>query len=249
MEAIADDGKVVITTENKYIDKSFIGYEKMDEGEYVAVTISDSGMGISDKDLERIFEPFYSKKELGRSGTGLGMAVVWGVIKDHNGYIDIKSSIGTGTAITVYLPATRQQIMEDIDPASINDFMGNDETILIIDDIKEQREIASTLLTSLGYKADAVSGGEKAIEFLKNDKVDLVILDMIMNPGMDGLETYKNIIKIHPGQKAILVSGFSETKLVRQAQALGAGPYIQKPYTMEKIGHAVKTELNCSSKK
>jgi two-component system cell cycle sensor histidine kinase/response regulator CckA len=121
--------------------------------------------------------------------------------------------------------------------------MGKEESILVVDDVKDQRELALTLLTKLGYAADTVSSGVGAVEYLKERRVDLIVLDMIMDPGIDGLDTYKKIIEVHTGQKAIIASGFSETDRVKEAQRLGAGQYIKKPYTLEKIGLAVKEEL------
>jgi DNA-binding NtrC family response regulator len=122
--------------------------------------------------------------------------------------------------------------------------MGKGESVLVIDDIAEQREIATNLLTRLGYQVHAVSGGEEAVEYLKGNKADILLLDMIMAPGIDGLETYKRVQEIYPKQKAILVSGFSETDRIKKAQKLGAGPYVKKPYMMEKIGTAIRDELN-----
>jgi len=121
--------------------------------------------------------------------------------------------------------------------------MGKGQTVLVIDDVKEQRELLSEILTTLGYSASTVSSGEAAIEYLQNNSVDLIILDMIMDPGMDGLDAYKQILKLHPGQKAIIASGYSETNRVKEAQRLGTGKLVKKPYTLEKIGFAVKTEL------
>jgi CheY-like chemotaxis protein len=121
--------------------------------------------------------------------------------------------------------------------------MGRGETILVVDDVKEQREVAASMLTRLGYRVEAVSGGEEAIVYLKAGKVDLIVLDMIMDPGMDGLETYQRALAINPKQRAIIVSGFSETDRVHKALALGAGAYVRKPYMMEKIGMAVRREL------
>ena len=115
---------------------------------------------------------------------------------------------------------------------------------MVVDDIAEQRDIASRLLTRLGYEVHVVSSGEEAVEYLKENQMDILVLDMIMPPGIDGLETYQKILAINPKQKAILVSGFSETEQVREAQRLGAGIYVKKPYLMEKIGVAIRDELN-----
>ncbi len=126
---------------------------------------------------------------------------------------------------------------------TIEDFKGDGETILVVDDVESQRDISCKMLDTLGYKTKAVSSGEEAVEYLKENSVDLILLDMIMDPGINGRETYERIIKIHPKQKAIIVSGFTETADVKDAQKLGAGKYIKKPVTLEKIGLAVKVEL------
>jgi len=242
-EAMIDGGKVFISTENRYIDRPISGYENVEEGDYITLRVSDAGTGISSEDIDRIFEPFYTKKQMGRSGTGLGMAVVWGTVKDHEGYIDIQSTEGKETTFTLYFPVTRREIAKEEVILAIEDYIGKGESILVVDDVKEQREIAFTMLSTLGYVADAVSSGEEAVEYLKEHTVDLIVLDMIMAPGMDGLDTYRKILEMHPGQKAIIASGFSETDRVKEAQSLGAGVYVRKPYSLEKIGIAIKTEL------
>ncbi|MCD4720598.1 MAG: response regulator [Desulfobacula sp.] len=244
VEAMPEGGNIFISTQSKYIDKPIRGYDDIKEGDYIILSVSDSGIGISSEDLERIFEPFYTKKVMGRSGTGLGMAVVWGTVKDHKGYIDVKSTEGKGTIFTLYFPVSRKEITGKEKTLPMEEYMGRKETILVVDDVKEQREIASRILKKLGYSATSVSSGEEAVDYMKDNSADLLILDMIMNPGIDGLETYKKILELHPGQKAIIASGFSETNRVKEAQRLGAGKYIKKPYTMEKIGVAVKKELD-----
>jgi two-component system cell cycle sensor histidine kinase/response regulator CckA len=243
-EAMSEGGTISISTENRYVDTPIRGYDHVEEGDYVTVTVSDTGIGISKEDRERIFEPFYTKKVMGRSGTGLGMAVVWGTIKDHKGYIDIQSTRGKGTTFTLYFPITREEIATDKPLLSTKDYIGKGESILIVDDVKEQREIASVMLKKLGYSVTSVPSGEEAIEYMKDNSADLLILDMIMDPGIDGLETYKRILTLHPHQKAIIASGFSETDRVKEAQRRGAGAYVKKPYTLEKIGLAVRNELD-----
>jgi len=243
-DAISGEGLIKISTTNRYIDKTIKGYDKVKEGDYVVLTVTDNGVGISPTDLQKIFEPFYTKKVMGRSGTGLGMAVVWGTVKDHNGYIDIESTEGEGTTFNLYFPITREKAEKESIAPSMKEYMGNGEKVLVIDDMKDQREIATTLLSKLGYSVDVASSGEEAVEYVKNNTPDLLILDMIMEPGIDGLDTYKKILELKPNQKAIIASGFSETDRVKKAQALGAGQYVKKPYTLEKIGLAVKTELS-----
>jgi signal transduction histidine kinase/ActR/RegA family two-component response regulator len=242
-EAMPSGGKVVLSTENLYVDKPIRGYDQVVEGDYVVLTVTDSGAGIKPEDQERIFEPFYTKKVMGRSGTGLGMAVVWGTVKDHHGYIDMQSAEDFGTTFRLYFPVSREDPSEQRISHCVEDYQGDGETILVVDDVEEQRIIATALLQKLGYNVTAVSGGEEALSHLKEQPFDLLLLDMIMDPGMDGLDTYKSILKFHPHQKAIIASGFSETERVRQAQELGAGEYVKKPYTLEKLALAVKAEL------
>jgi CheY-like chemotaxis protein len=121
--------------------------------------------------------------------------------------------------------------------------MGKEESILIVDDVEGQRDLAAGMLRKLNYNVASVPSGEEAIAYLKEHKIDLILLDMIMDPGMDGLETYEKVLEIHPQQKAIIVSGFSESDRVITAQALGAGAYVRKPYVIEKLGLAIKKEL------
>jgi PAS domain S-box-containing protein len=242
-EAMPAGGTVLIKAENQYIDKPIRGYDDVEEGDYVVLTVSDTGMGIHPDEISKIFEPFYTKKVMGRSGTGLGMAVVWGTVKDHKGYIHVESGLGSGTVFKLYFPVTRKQhAQHQYDNKSI-DYQGKGESILVVDDAPQQRDIASKILSQLGYSVKTVESGEKAVEFLKKDAVDLIVLDMIMPPGIDGLETYERIIELNPTQKAIIASGYSETGRVKKAQQLGAGKYVKKPYTVQKIGLAVKSEL------
>jgi CheY-like chemotaxis protein len=241
-EAIAGEGCVWIETGNCYVDKPIKGYDTVNEGEYVLLQVSDDGVGMAPEEMERIFEPFYTKKVMHRSGTGLGMAVVWGTVKDHKGYIDVFSRQDEGTRVTLYFPVTRRRLGEEAAPP-VEDYKGEGESILVVDDVKEQREITCSMLEALGYTVEAAPGGEAAIEAIKQQTFSLVVLDMIMDPGMDGLDTYKRMIEICPGQKAIIVSGFSETVRIMEAQRLGAGAYLKKPYTLDRLGQAVKEEL------
>ncbi len=242
-EAMPNGGKIRITTENRYVSKVISGYNDVKEGDYVVLTVSDTGEGIPQEDMERIFEPFYTKKKMGKSGTGLGMAVVWGTILDHKGHIDLQSIPEKGTTFTLFFPITREELAEKQSSLPIEEYMGNGESILIVDDVKEQRQIASAILSELKYAVTTVSSGEEAVEYMQQHSTDLLVLDMIMAPGIDGLETYKKILQAHPQQKAIIASGFSETDNVKEAEKLGVGHYIKKPYTLEKIGTAVKAEL------
>lgn len=243
-EAMPGGGKFRISTKNQYLDKPVTGYDEITKGDYVVLNVADTGIGISEEDIERIFEPFYTKKKMGRSGTGLGMAVVWGTVQDHNGYILVQSKEGEGTTVTLYFPATSQTKPVKEEPQfSFDQLKGNDESILVVDDVEEQREVITLMLEKLAYSVHTVSSGEEAIEFISHRPVDLLVLDMIMDPGINGLETYKRILKMYPHQKAIIISGYSETKEIKEVRLLGAGAYIKKPYGIETIGKAVKKEL------
>jgi len=244
-EALPNGGTVTLSTNNQYVDKPINGYDlSIHEGEFVVLRVADNGTGIAPEDLNRIFEPFYTKKVMGRSGSGLGMAVVYGTVKDHQGYIDVHSIEGVGTTFELYFPITREAISAKQTTVPMAAYTGGGQNILVVDDVQEQREIASGILTHLGYSVATVASGEEAVEHLTNNSVDLMVLDMIMDPGIDGLDTYKKIIKLRPRQEAIITSGFSETERVKECQRLGAGQFIQKPYTFERIGVAVKNAIN-----
>ncbi len=242
-EANLVNGTVRITAENRYVDKPTDAYERIEEGEYVVLSVADTGIGINREDLKKIFEPFYTKKKLGRSGTGLGMTLIWSTVKDHDGFIDIQTEEGRGTVFDLYFPAARNVSEEMARHFSLEDCRGT-ESVLVVDDIPEQREIASLMLRKLGYDVRAADSGEDAIRQLKNGTVDILVLDMIMDPGIDGCETYRRIVASHPGQKAIITSGFTESDRVKEAQRLGVGSYIKKPYSLEVIARAVRGELD-----
>ncbi|MBW1749878.1 MAG: response regulator [Deltaproteobacteria bacterium] len=244
-EAVESIGRVFVTTENRKVDNLFRGYEIIEKGNYVVLKIQDSGMGMSQEVLDKIFEPFYTKKQMGRSGTGLGMTVVWGTIKDHGGYLDIESKPGKGTTISLFFPVASQDIPTYQEESAENKQLdqGAGQSVLIVDDEVEQREIGVSILEKLGYRAWALSSGEEAVEFIKKQPVDLVLLDMIMPSGMDGLDSYRKILMITPGQKAVIVSGYSANDRVRDALELGIGAYLKKPYTIEQVSQAIHQEL------
>ena len=218
-EAIEGRGTVIISTANQYLDEPLKGYESIRTGEYVKLSVSDDGSGISPEDIERIFEPFYTKKVMGKSGTGLGLAVVWNTVQDHNGYINVNSS-GEGTTFELYFPVTREELAAEEEDVPLKDYLGHGEKILIVDDEERQREIASGMLIELGYHVETVSSGEEAIEYVKTNPIDLIVLDMVMPKGINGRKTYEEIIKIRPGQKAVIASGYAKSKEVDIAQGL-----------------------------
>ncbi len=248
-EAMRDEGTVWISAKNQHVEKLNTLFGEVPEGDYAVVEVEDTGVGIPEEDLERIFEPFYTKKVLGRNGTGLGMAVVWSAVRDHDGFIDVKSAKGEGALFRVFFPVTKRQFSNHDPGSHAGDYRGRGEKILVVDDVREQREIASAMLSGLGYAVAVVASGEDAIRYVRDNPVDLVILDMIMDPGIDGLDTYKGIIEMYPAQKALVVSGFSETDRIKDILRLGASAYIKKPYILEKIGKAVREVLDDNNKK
>jgi two-component system cell cycle sensor histidine kinase/response regulator CckA len=245
-EAQPGGGRVVIATERRVLAQPHQGYQTIAPGEYVVLRVADAGHGIAEADWSRIFEPFYTKKVLGRSGTGLGMAVVWGTMQDHGGGIDIQSRLGEGTIFELYLPATREPVAHQGPAVDLVGLLGRSQPILVVDDVQEQREVAARMLTRLNYLAFTVASGEKAVAFLQDHPVDLVVLDMIMEPGMDGLDTWRALRAQQPGLRAVIVTGFAETERVLEAQRLGAGPCLHKPYTIEELGQAVREALRAA---
>ncbi len=240
--SLKETGHVTISTANHYVDDSLAGILDLPLGEYVMLCVSDNGSGIPGEYHKKIFDPFFTQKEMGRSGTGLGLTVVWNTVQDHKGQVRVLSN-EKGTRFELFFPAIRNQLPQREKTNSLAEIKGQGQRILIVDDLANQRKIAGTILKNLGYQVFAVEDGVKAVEFVKENPVDLVILDMIMEPSISGFETYQRIKKINPGQKAIIASGHSESEEVLMTQDLGAGAFVKKPYTILDMGIAVKEEL------
>jgi PAS domain S-box-containing protein len=242
-EAIETGGQIIISTKNCDLVGPLKDYNQVNTGVYAVLSISDTGSGISEEEINRIFEPFYTKKVMGRSGTGLGLTVVWNTVQDHNGYVVVTNPQNV-TRFDLYFPITQERIKQRQKKISIEEYHGNLENILVVDDEKNQRDIACEMLKTLGYKTVEAQSGEAAVEQVQKNAFDLILLDMIMPSGMNGHETYKQILKYFPNQKAIIASGFSINEDVKAAQQLGAGQFIKKPYTIEELGMAIKSELS-----
>ena len=241
VDAMNENGTIRVQTENYYIDQTSITYSKIPIGEYVKVTIADNGCGIPPEILQKIFDPFFSTKKAGnQSGSGLGMSVVDSVIKDHNGFVDVQSELDIGTSFYLYFPITREKNKFEEE----SQLKLGTEKILLVDDDPIQREVSTHILQKLGYKVSISKNGEEAINYIKNHPQEIVILDMIMPPGIDGTETYKQIIKTYPNQKAIIVSGFSESVRVKEALKLGVGAFLKKPFTKTSLAAAIRNELD-----
>jgi CheY-like chemotaxis protein len=240
-DAVKDNGTVRIKTENYYADQVTLRYGRIPKGEYVKVTVSDTGCGISKEQLTKVFEPFFTTKTTDKQrGSGLGLSVVHSVMEDHNGYVDLSSTVGKGTSFFLYFPIAR----ETGEIQKSDEITGGTESILVVDDDTMQREIAQKLLGKLGYVVTATESGEKAVEFLKCTPHDLLVLDMIMPDGMDGVDTYRGALDINPAQRAIVVSGYAETDRIDLALKLGAGAFLRKPLTLKALAVSVRRELD-----
>ena len=241
-EAMPAGGRVNIELKEARIQAGQQMAPGLKPGHYVRLTVSDSGTGMSADVLDRIFEPFFTTKQMGRSGTGLGMAVVWGTVQDHEGHIEIRSKPEEGTSFDLYLPVSDaiSEPASDV-PASLP--KGNEASILVVDDVAEQCQITSDILEQLGYRVQTASSGEGAVAYLQDDHADLVVLDMTMNPGIDGLETFRRILEFKPRQRVIITSGYSESAKIRETLRLGAKSYLRKPFSMDALAMSVHKAL------
>ncbi|MCW5201685.1 MAG: response regulator [Candidatus Electrothrix communis] len=243
-EAVVGNGVISITTHNTQVDEVKALEYEIAEGEYIVLSVEDTGSGIPEKDLQHIFEPFYTKKSMGRSGTGLGLTVVWNTVQDHESKIFVTSG-EKGTCFQIYFPVSKEKVVVTEESSEQEKIAERSGTILIVDDEPQLRDIAARMLKSIGYTVDSVCSGELAIKYILDKPVDLIVIDMQMEPGMNGHDTYIEISKISPGQKAVIVSGFSDSADVKAALKLGANGFIKKPYSLDQLGRAVKEAL-CS---
>jgi CheY-like chemotaxis protein len=213
-EAVGAGGTIEINTVNRVLDGEEAADRELPPGTYVVLGVQDNGPGIPPGDIEHIFEPFYSRKVMGRSGSGLGLTVVWNTVREHGGAVFVTSD-DTGSLFELYLPVTRtrQEDTAGSDRAELP--RGRGESILVVDDESQLRDIAGRMLSLLGYRVLLADSGEEALAMLAEYPMDLVVLDMIMEPGMSGRETFEQILVRHSGQKAVVGTGFSDSEDVR----------------------------------
>jgi len=240
-DSVGTFGTVTVRTENFYVDVAIGRLWPVPVGEYVKLTIADTGPGIPASILPHIFDPFFTTKTTDRQrGSGLGLSVVHTVVEDHHGYVDCQTEETKGTSMFIYLPITR-----DVpEVTAVDQIAGGTERILIADDDQVQREVSLRLLEKLGYLVQAVSSGELAAAWLSEHSCDLLILDMIMPGGMDGTDTLRAVLARIPDQKSLIVSGYAESSRVNEALALGARGFVRKPLTLKSIAHAVRRALD-----
>ena len=241
-QAMQGGGDLYLETENVHLEEDYDKPYEIIPGPYVRISVSDTGVGI-DKDMQqRIFEPFFTTKGVGK-GTGLGLASAYGIIKNHNGIINVYSEKSHGATFKIYLPASDKKIHIDKQPTV--KLLRGKETILLVDDEKMVSDIGKEVLKKLGYTAITAASGTEAIRFFKKHKneIDLVILDMVM-PDMSGSETYDHIKKINPDIKVLLSSGYSINGGATDILNRGCNGFIQKPFNLNQISRKIREILD-----
>ncbi len=239
-EAIADVGTVRVALQGLELTQPKSGYETVPPGRWILVRVQDTGSGIAAEDLPHIFEPFYTKKKMGRSGTGLGMTIIRHAVKDMGGFIDVESTPGRGTTFTLYLPEA------DPPPAQASKEVftqalprGSGEKILVVEDMEDQRTLVESLLTDLGYRVSTASSGREALALAATQNFDGLVLDMTLGDDLDGSDVYREIRKRHPTIKAVIVSGDVSGSRVAAVEALGVSRFLAKPYSLKKLAETV----------
>jgi signal transduction histidine kinase/CheY-like chemotaxis protein len=240
-QAMPRGGELYLRTENIVLDDKRSRLFDIASGNYVRIIIKDTGVGMDDNTLQRIFEPFFTTKEIG-TGTGLGLASAFGIIKNHNGYIDVKSREGQGSTFTIYLPAfdgeipDKEEAQDDLPP-------GN-ETILLVDDEETILDACGTMLNRMGYTVITARGGREAIAVYqeRHADIDMVILDIIM-PDINGGEVFDHLVEIDPHVKVLLSSGYTIEDQAAAILERGCNGFIQKPYEMEQLNRSIREIL------
>jgi nitrogen-specific signal transduction histidine kinase/CheY-like chemotaxis protein len=247
-DAMPEGGTLRIETQNISLDEDFCKrYAEIKPGEYVLLSISDTGHGMNEDTLEHIFDPFYTTKEVGK-GTGLGLAIVYGIVKNHEGYIMCSSRPETGTHFRLYFPATEleTEVVDATDTAESQPFgLGGNETVLLVDDEEFIRELGMDLLGQAGYTVLTANDGEQALEvyWREHNRIDLVILDLIM-PGMGGSKCLEELLRIDPQAQILIASGYSPDATTKGNLQSGAVDFISKPYDTKQLLALVRKILD-----
>ena len=239
--AMEDGGDIYIQTENIYLSDEYCKPFEVSQGNYVKVSVTDTGVGMDQDIIERIFEPFFTTKDVGK-GTGLGLASAYGIIKNHNGIIRVYSEKNHGTTFNVYLPALDLEKVKDIEIRT--KMARGNESILLVDDEEDAIKAEALMLRELGYKVFSALSGKEAIDLYKENMgdLDLVALDMIM-PEMNGKDTYDALKKINPEVKVLLMSGYSLNKQIEELMDKGCNGFIQKPFKIVHLSQKLREVL------
>jgi len=240
-DAMPRGGDLILKTRNTTYEEMRGNPYDLKPGHYVLLTVTDTGIGMDKKTMERIFDPFFTSKELGR-GTGLGLASVYGIIKGHDGYIGVDSNKGYGTTFSIYMSASEKAIQESV--KTTEDFVKRTGTILVVDDEEVIRKVGHAMLQATGYRALTARDGIEAVEVYRNhrDDIDLVLLDMVM-PNMGGGKTYDTLKEINPDIKVLLSSGYSIEGQATEILNRGCNGFIQKPFTIKQLSKKISEIL------
>jgi len=244
-DAMPQGGRLVIETKNVTLDAEFCkAHLGSKPGDYVMLGVSDTGHGMDNKTIAHIFEPFYTTKGPGK-GTGLGLAMVYGIVKDHDGYITCHSAPAIGTTFKLYLPAVDEPAEIPEERERITRVKKGSETILLVDDEDFIRDVAVELLREFGYTVLTAANGEAALEIYRKEhrRIDLVILDLIM-PGMGGMKCLRKILEVNPQGRVLVASGYSAGGPAREAIDAGARGYLGKPYDIDKMLTVIRDVLD-----
>ncbi len=243
-DAMPDGGTLTIETRNTAFDEEYCGVAVGPKlAECVLVSVSDTGHGMAPETIEHVFEPFYTTKELGR-GTGLGLAMVYGIVQQHHGHVRCESEMGRGTTFKVWLPALPRQETTAMERIEIIPGSGT-ETILMVDDEEFVRELGNRILTKAGYTVLEARNGKEALEVCEqeHERISLVILDLIM-PEMGGVECLRELLKHHPQAKVLIASGFSADASVTQCLEYGAKGFVRKPFRLQQLLQQIRQVLD-----
>jgi CheY-like chemotaxis protein len=241
--AMLDGGIIEVDLKNVELDEDIAAkYPELNPGRYVNLVIDDTGHGIAQEDIDRIFDPYFTTKEVDR-GTGMGLAVVHGIVKGHNGFISVKSEPGKGTAFSVFFPVVEKEAV--VETETDEELPSGNERILFVDDEESIVGIGHQILERLGYKVESTTSPIDALELFRSkpDQFDLVITDMAM-PKMTGDKLVKEILKIQPDIPIILCTGFSEKIDEKKAKAIGVADYIEKPLDMRDYAMKIRKVLD-----
>jgi len=243
-QAMPGGGELYLETQNVILDEWYTKPYHIEPGMYVKISVTDTGVGMDEETRQKIFEPFFSTKKIGE-GTGLGLASVYGIVKNHGGYINVYSEVDKGTTFTVYLPALEREAADHMPKANELPIHYGYETVLLVDDEQVVLEVAGGMLTSLGYTVIAAINGKDAIEAYEKerDTIDMVILDMIM-PGLSGRETCNRLKAIDPSVKILLSSGYNVDGQATEILKIGCNGFIQKPFDMRRLSRKIREILN-----
>jgi CheY-like chemotaxis protein len=217
-------------------------------GSYVRLSVSDTGQGIEKDVIEHIFEPFFTTKETGK-GTGLGLAMVYGIVQSHGGYMTVDSEPGQGVTFEIYFPVREVKGEGPVHERLHSFVRGDGETILLVDDEESIRELGEEVLSRFGYRVLTAPDGESALELYQKEpkEVDLIILDFIM-PGMGGDKCLRGLLKLNPEAKVLMASGYSVNEAAKEAIEAGAKGFVAKPYQVREMLDVVREVLEGESK-